>query len=177
VGNAEERVPRDALHLQKLRRPLQPLRRQEKGVRVEGGVQAEEVRPFEGAPLRACLGIKSLIVGAGLRRSFIMAFDCCGLFVVSNILPMCFLAIALICAGGVKYVQLRRASGPPEVRYPCGFKGTARNNVTYRLYRLMSAQALESEIASCYEVKAVECASEVKRLLSRNGIEANFFSE
>jgi hypothetical protein len=41
----------------------------------------------------------------------------------------------------------------------------------------MNTQALESEIASCYEVKAVECASEVKRLLSRNGIEANFFSE
>jgi hypothetical protein len=39
------------------------------------------------------------------------------------------------------------------------------------------AQALESEIAFCYEVKAVECAKEVKRLLSRNGIEANFFSE
>jgi hypothetical protein len=39
------------------------------------------------------------------------------------------------------------------------------------------AQTLDSEIASCYEVKAVECTSEVERLLSRNGIEANFFSE
>jgi len=74
-------------------------------------------------------------------------------------------------------VQLRRASGPPEVRYPGGFKSTARNNVTYRLYRLMSAQALESEIASCYEVKAVECAKEVERLLSRKGIKASFFVE
>jgi len=35
-------------YMQKLRRSLQPLRGQEKGVRVEGGVQAEEVRPFEG---------------------------------------------------------------------------------------------------------------------------------
>jgi len=74
-------------------------------------------------------------------------------------------------------VQMRRASSPPEVRYPGGFKSTARNNVTYRLYKLVRAPTLESEIASCYEVKAVECASEVKRLLSRNGIEANFFSE
>ena len=74
-------------------------------------------------------------------------------------------------------MQMRRASSPPEVRYPGGFKSTARNNVTYRLYKLVRAPTLESEIASCYEVKAVECASEVKRLLSRNGIEANFFSE
>jgi hypothetical protein len=74
--------------------------------------------------------------------------------------------MALICAGGVKYVQLRRASGPPEVRYPGGFKSTARNNVTYRLYKLVRAPTLESEIAFCYEVKAVECAKEVKRLLN-----------
>ena len=74
-------------------------------------------------------------------------------------------------------MQLRRASGSPEVRYSGGFKSTARNNVTYRLYKLVRAPTLESEIAFCYEVKAVECAKEVKRLLSRNGIEANFFSE
>jgi len=106
-----------------------------------------------------------------------MAFDCCGLFVVSNILPMCFLAIALICASGVKYVQLRRASGSPEVRYPGKFKSTARNDITYKLYKLMRAPALESEIATCYEVKAVECAKEVKRLLNRKGIKARFFVE
>jgi len=74
-------------------------------------------------------------------------------------------------------VQLRRASGSPEVRYPGKFKSTARNNVTHRLYKLMRALALESEIATCYEVKAVECAKEVKRLLNRKGIKARFFVE
>jgi hypothetical protein len=87
------------------------------------------------------------------------------------------MCIGFISLGDVKYVQLRRASGSPEVRYSGGFKSTARNNVTYRLYKLVRAPTLESEIAFCYEVKAVECAKEVKRLLSRNGIEANFFSE
>jgi hypothetical protein len=39
------------------------------------------------------------------------------------------------------------------------------------------APTLESEIAFCYEVKAVECAKEVKRLLNRKGIEARFIVE
>jgi hypothetical protein len=85
--------------------------------------------------------------------------------------------IGFISLGDVKYVQLRRASGSPEVRYPGGFKSTARNNETYRLYKLMRAPTLDSEIASCYEVKAVECAKEVKRLLNRKGIEARFIVE
>ena len=74
-------------------------------------------------------------------------------------------------------MELRRNSSSPEVSNPGGFKSTARNGITYRLYKLVRAPALESEIASCYEVKAVECASEIERLLSRNGIEANFLSE
>jgi len=74
-------------------------------------------------------------------------------------------------------VELRRDSSSPEVSYPGGFKSTARNGITYRLYKLVRAQALESEIASCYEVKAVECAKEVKRLLNRKGIKARFFVE
>jgi len=41
----------------------------------------------------------------------------------------------------------------------------------------MRAPTLDSEIASCYEVKAVECAKEVKRLLNRKGIEARFIVE
>jgi hypothetical protein len=41
----------------------------------------------------------------------------------------------------------------------------------------MRAPALESEIETCYEVKAVECAKEVKRLLIRKGIKASFFVE
>jgi len=41
----------------------------------------------------------------------------------------------------------------------------------------MRAPALESDIATCYEVKAVECAKEVKRLLIRKGIKASFFVE
>jgi len=74
-------------------------------------------------------------------------------------------------------VELRRNSNSPEVSYPGGFKSTARNGITYRLYKLVRAPALESEIASCYEVKAVECAKEVKRLLNRKGIKASFFVE
>ena len=70
--------------------------------------------------------------------------------------------IGFISLGDVKYEQLRRASGSPEVRYPGKFKSTARNDITYKLYKLMRAPALESEIATCYEVKAVECAKEVK---------------
>jgi len=85
--------------------------------------------------------------------------------------------IGLISLGDVRYVQLRRASGPPEVRYPGKFKSTARNDVTYKLYKLMRAPTLDSEIASCYEVKAVECAKEVKKLLNRKGIEARFVVE
>jgi hypothetical protein len=42
---------------------------------------------------------------------------------------------------------------------------------------LVRAPALESEIASCYEVKTVECAKEVRRLLNRKGIEARFIVE
>jgi hypothetical protein len=38
VGYAEDGVPCDALHLQKLRRLLQPLRRQVEGVYAEGGL-------------------------------------------------------------------------------------------------------------------------------------------
>jgi hypothetical protein len=41
----------------------------------------------------------------------------------------------------------------------------------------MRAPTLDSEIASCYEVKAVECAKEVKRLLNRRGIKARFIVE
>jgi hypothetical protein len=74
-------------------------------------------------------------------------------------------------------VELRRNSNSPEVSYPGGFKSTARNGITYRLYKLVRAPALESEIASCYEVKAVECAKEVRRLLNRKGIKASFFVE
>jgi hypothetical protein len=85
--------------------------------------------------------------------------------------------IGFISLGDVKYVQLRRASGSPEVRYPGKFKSMARNDITYKLYKLMRAPALESEIATCYEVKAVECAKEVKRLLNRKGIKARFIVE
>jgi len=74
-------------------------------------------------------------------------------------------------------VRPLRASGSPEVHYPDKFKNTARNNITYRLYRLIRAPTLESETASCYELKTVECAKEVKRLLSRKGIKAKFFKE
>jgi hypothetical protein len=69
------------------------------------------------------------------------------------------------------------STGSPEILHPGEFKSTARNNITYRLYRLIRAPAIRSEIAPCYEVKTVECASEVKRLLSRKGIEASFFVE
>jgi hypothetical protein len=59
------------------------------------------------------------------------------------------------------------SAGSPEILHPGEFKSTAWNNITYRLYRLIRAPAIRSEIAPCYEVKTVECASEVKRLLSR----------
>ena len=87
------------------------------------------------------------------------------------------MCIGFISLGEVKYVQLRRASSSPEVRYPGGFKSTVRNDITHRLYKLVRAPALDSEIATCYEVKAVECAKEVKRLLYRKGIKARFFVE
>jgi len=65
----------------------------------------------------------------------------------------------------------------PRILHPGEFKSTAWNNITYRLYRLIRAPAIRSEIVPCYEVKTIECASEVKRLLSRKGIEASFFVE
>jgi hypothetical protein len=69
------------------------------------------------------------------------------------------------------------STGAPEILRPGKFKSTEWINITYRLYRLIRAPAIRSEIAPCYEVKTVECASEVKRLLSRKGIEASFFVE
>jgi hypothetical protein len=69
------------------------------------------------------------------------------------------------------------STGSPEILHPGEFKSTRWNNITYRLYRLIRAPAIRSEIAPCYEVKTVECASEVKRLLSRKGIKASFFVE
>ncbi len=72
---------------------------------------------------------------------------------------------------------MKLSTGSPEILHPGEFKSTAWNNITYRLYRLIRAPAIRSEIAPCYEVKTVECASEVKRLLSRKGIEASFFVE
>jgi hypothetical protein len=69
------------------------------------------------------------------------------------------------------------STGSPEILHPGVLKSTTRNNITHRLYRLIRAPAIRSEIAPCYEVKTFECANEVKRLLSRKGIEASFFVE
>jgi hypothetical protein len=73
--------------------------------------------------------------------------------------------------------NVKLSTGSPGILHPVKFKSTAWNNITYRLYRLLRAPVLKSEIAPCYEVKTVECASEVKRLLSRKGIGASFFVE